>query len=288
MAPERPDVFAYLDYRAYLRDHFAFAKAKWGTSHRGLARRAGVRSPTFLKLVMEGERNLSAASAPRVAVACRLEGEAAEYFVRLVGFNQARDTDAKRAAYERLQHFARWRRIHALDLARDAYFARWWLPAIRELVAADGFREDPKWIARQLRPRVSVREVRKALATLLELGLVVRDERGELKQTEATVSSGRETGSVQMARYHRAMMALASEAIDNFPRDERDLGSLTLCVDESGLARLKERLQQVRRELLLEEPALGTARTRVVQVNIQLFPLTARAEPASHHLRRPS
>ncbi|MCA9611763.1 MAG: TIGR02147 family protein [Sandaracinus sp.] len=274
-----PDVLAFLDYRAYLRAYFAFAQER-GLSHRGLARRAGLRSPSFLKSVMEGNKTLAAKTAARVARACRLEAEGVEYFVCLVAFNQARDADTKRVAYERLQTFGRWRRIHALDLARDEYFSCWYLPAIRELVASEAFVEDPRWIAKQLRPRVKVPEARKALRTLESLGLLQRDDEGRLRQTDTSVSSGLETGSLQLARYHRTMMARASEAIDTFAREERDLGSLTLCVDDEALARLKRRLQEFRRELLLDEPSLAGRRNRVVQINLQMFPLSAALDEA--------
>jgi uncharacterized protein (TIGR02147 family) len=275
-----PDVFAYLDYRAFLRDFFVAAKQR-GLSHRGLARRAGLSSPSFLKTVADGRKTLAHETAARVATACRLEGSAADYFVHLVAFNQARDSDTKRVAYERLRTFGQWRRIHALDLARDEYFSRWYLPAIRELAASEAFVEDPRWIAKQLRPRIKVSEAKNALKTLVSLGLLARDANGRLAQTQATVSSGLETGSVQLARFHRAMMERASEAIDAFPRQERDLGSLTLCVDDEGLARLKQRLQELRRELLLDEPTLAGRKNRIVQINFQLFPLSASVDAPS-------
>jgi uncharacterized protein (TIGR02147 family) len=276
-----PDVFAYLDYRRFLRDHYTFGKQR-GLSHRGLARRAGIRSPSFLKAVMEGRKTLAEDTASRVAAACRLERHAAEYFVRLVAFNQARDTDQKRVAYERLCTFTEWRRIHALDLARGAYFAHWYLPAIRELVVSEGFVEDPAWIAKTLRPRIKPSEARKALETLLSLGLLARGPDGRLAQTDATVSSGLETQSLELARFHRAMMERASEAIDTFPREERDLGALTLCVDDEGLARLKRALQEIRRAILLDEPTYAGRRTRIVQINFQLFPLSAAPEGEPH------
>ena len=269
-----PDIFTYLDYRAFLRDYFAFGQTR-GLSHRGLARRAGIRSPSFLLTVMDGRKTLAGPTAARVASACRLEGDAAEYFSCLVAFNQANHADAKGAAYERLKSFARWREIHALDLARDDYFAQWYLPAIRELAATDAFVEDPRWIARQLRPRIKVSEARRALRALISLGLLSHDDDGRLRQTNATVSSGLETGSVQMARFHRAMMERASDAIDSVPRELRDLGTLTLCVDDEGIAELKRRMQTFRRELLLDEASFAGRRDRVVQINLHLFPLTA-------------
>lgn len=273
----RPDVFTYLDYRAFLRDYFAYGQSR-GLSHRGLAKRAGIRSPSFLLTVMDGRKTLAAPTAERVAHACRLEGDAAQFFGCLVQFNQADNSNAKRAAYEQIKSFAEWRRIHELDLRRDEYFAHWYLPAIRELAATDSFVEDPAWIAKQLRPRIKVGEARRALETLVALGQLQRDDEGRLRLTEESVSSGLETGSLQLARFHRAMMARASDAIDTFPSAERDLGSLTLCIDDEGLAELKRRLQAFRRELLLDEASLAGRRNRVVQVNFQLFPLSEAVE----------
>ena len=66
----RPDLFAYLDYRAWMRDAYEAGKAHISAfSFRYLARRAGFSSPSFIKLVMDGQRNLSVDGAQRVAKA---------------------------------------------------------------------------------------------------------------------------------------------------------------------------------------------------------------------------
>lgn len=69
------------------------------------------------------------------------------------------------------------------------------------------------------------------------------------------------------------MIERAAEAIDLFPRDERDIASLTLCIDPSILPDLKRRMQTFRRELMRYAEQRGTP-TRVVQINFQLFPLS--------------
>ena len=54
------DVFDYLDYRAFLRDFYARAKAtRRGFSFRAFSRKARLGSPNHLKRVMEGDRNLT-------------------------------------------------------------------------------------------------------------------------------------------------------------------------------------------------------------------------------------
>jgi uncharacterized protein (TIGR02147 family) len=53
------DVYRYLDYRAFLRDFYEAKKAKSRTfSYRAFSKRAGVASPNYLKLVIEGQRSL--------------------------------------------------------------------------------------------------------------------------------------------------------------------------------------------------------------------------------------
>ena len=98
-------------------------------------RRAALRSPNYLKLVIDGERNLTEAMAARFAKACALGDEEGEYFVDLVSFNQARTATERAEGYAKLTGFRRYRRAHKLELAQDAYHSQWYLPAIRELAA---------------------------------------------------------------------------------------------------------------------------------------------------------
>ena len=273
-----PDVFQYLDYRAYLRDHYVHKKEHGSSfSFRAFSRRAKLGSPNYLKLVMDGERNLTRETAARFAEALGLRGEEAAYFLDLVAFNQAESSTARSAAYARLTGFRKYRSLHKLELAHAAYHATWYLPAVRELAARKDFREDPGWISRRLLPRITRAEAQHALQTLLALGLLVRDAEGAVRQGEALVSTGPETVGLHIHNYHRMMMERAAASIDLVRAPMRDISSLTLCLGDGGLVRLKERLQRFRRELL-ELSALEDAPRDVVQINFQLFPLSSEPE----------
>jgi uncharacterized protein (TIGR02147 family) len=272
------DVFGYLDYRAFLRDYYLEKKDRRGLSYRSFSRRAGLRSPNYLKLVIDGARNLSDEMAARFAKAVGLTGDAAEYFVELVRFNQAKSTTERNASYSRLTGFRRHQRAQPLELKHAAYHSTWYLPAIRELAARRDFCEDPAWIASALWPSISKTEAAAALATLLDLGLLTRNARGEIVQGEALVSTGPETRGLHIRNYHRMMMNRAAESMDEIPASDRDISALTLCLGADGLSRLKERVQRFRRELL-ELSTLEDDPDQVVQVNFQLFPLSrARGE----------
>jgi uncharacterized protein (TIGR02147 family) len=274
----RIDVYRYLDYRALLRDYYADRKQHGrGFSYRAFSRRAGLSSPNHLKRVIEGDRNLSPETAQRFADACGFEGKEALYFCELVAFNQARGTEERRVRYEALSSHRGFRRAHKLDAAHAAYHGQWYVPAIRELAGSRGFRADAAWIAGRMLPPISVEQAEQALALLLELGLLIRDADGRVVQSEAVVSTGPETSGVHIVNYHHAMMQRAILAIDLVPRADRDISALTLCVDREGLARLKQRIKEFRRELVGVEGAAGRGDI-VVQINFQLYPLTQAAE----------
>ena len=272
------NVFAYLDHRKLLADLYRHRKAKeYGFSYRTFARRAGLRSFNYLKLVMDGQRNLSAEMAVRFTKGFGLKGQEAEFFCELVAYNQARTAAERSLCYQRFSRFKQYRKLRKLDADQAAYHGRWFLPAIRELAARPGFRNDPKWIARQLQPRITAAQAREALGTLSALGLLTEDGEGRLRQADPLVTTGAGPLGHHIVEYHRAMLSQAAQALDGVPRDEREISSVTLCTSHETMLQLKERIREFRRELLQLAEQQGEAE-RVVQINFQLFPLSQRPE----------
>ncbi len=267
-------IYDYLDYRAYLRDYYAAQKSMGeGFSFRVFARRAELRSPNYLKLVMEGKRNLTSDMAYRFAIACDLGLDEASYFVDLVAFNQAKHSHAREALYAKLIRYRGHRRVHKLESERTEYHSKWYFPVIRKLIDRPDFEEDPSWIGRQLVPAVPRAQVSKALKNLEKTGFIKRDENNRLVLATPSEGTSSEAQEVHEALHQRAMIERASEAIDLITPDQRDISSLTLCLGPEGLKRLRGRLQRFRQELLElseHEPEGET----VAQVNLQLFPLS--------------
>lgn len=272
------DVFLYRDYRQYLRDVYADRKkSEYGFSYRAFAKKAGLSAPNYLKLVADGQRNLMPEMAARFAAALGLSGEAADYFCDLVSFNQASNAQERERCYQRLRRYRRYRNSFRLDAAHAAYHSEWFIPAVRELVACDGFREDARWIANALVPNITQRQAEHALKVLSELGFVQRNADGQLVQHEPVLTTGddRPLGH-HIVSFHRAMLERAAESMDHVPREEREIGALTLSVSEAQFKAFKKRLYDVRQELLqasLEGTDAGGPRDRVVQINFQMFPL---------------
>jgi uncharacterized protein (TIGR02147 family) len=272
------DVFRYRDYRAFLRAYYERNKErKEGYSLRAFSRVTGLRSPNYLKLVMDGDRNLTPSMALRFAEGCGLAGSAVEYFCELVAFNQARVAQERELHYARLTRFSQFRKVHKLDVAQAAYHSEWYVPAIRELSSRQDFRDDPVWIAKTLTPTITPAQAKRAVSILLELGLLFRDDAGRLVQAQELLETQPGPLGHHVIAFHRSMMALASESLDRIPRDEREISSLTLCLSADQFSDLKQELSQLRSRLLQRYQA-GPDCQRVIQLNFQLFPLSRSGE----------
>jgi uncharacterized protein (TIGR02147 family) len=278
-------VYAFADYRRYLAAYYDYAKAEqYGFSFRVFSRRAKIRSSNYLRLVIDGERNLTRDMAGRFAEACELLGPAREFFCELVEYCQGKTALERSRIYERLSRYRPFREARRLESAQAEYHSHWYLPAIRELVRRTDFSNDPKWIARQLRPAISAAQAKRALALLCKLGLLEQGSDGRLVQTSEIITTGPGPLGHHIFNYHHMMLERAGEALDSLPREERDVSCLTLCVSQSKLVELKERVRNFRQELL-RTAELDNSPERVVQINFQVFPLSIAAEPAAGRSR---
>lgn len=272
---DRPNLYDYLEYRAWLNDAWEHLRAQSRTySYRWFSRKAGFGSPSYLKHVIDGDRNLTDDSARRVAGAFDLGPQETSYFVALVHMNQASTTEERARWYDELSALPPYRATHRLDRSQYDYYARWYCVPIRELAARGDFSEDPDWIARQLRPAIKPSEAQEALDLLMELGLLVRDpESGRLVQAQPLVSTGPELRILSLRRFHQQMLHRAEEAMDALPLPEREVGGVTLRLNEAQVRHLKQRMYEIRQEVL-QLDGVGDGPQAVHHFAFQLFPVT--------------
>lgn len=271
----QPDVFRYLDYRAFLRDWFDARKAANPRfSHRAFVRRTGQKSPSLLADVMERRRNLTPALIPAFISAMKLERDEGRFFEKLVALDQARTPEDRNAAWEQLAATRRFREARRVEGDSFRYLSHWHYPAIRELAKRPDFQADPAWLAATLRPKVTPAQAAQALDALFELGMLVRDG-DAVVQAEGAVVTPREVVGLAVDNYHRGMLALASEGIRGFKAAERHYTGVTVCVPEALMPELKQEINAFAERLLeLCDGASGDAQ-RVFQINLNTFPLSA-------------
>lgn len=275
---QRPEIYQFLNYREYLRAMYDFMKENLrGFSFRRFGQMAGLDSPNYLKMVMDGDRNLGDSTIPKFAKALKLNKQESTYFAALVPFTQTTDATAKQEAYQRMLKILRMRKIRELETTQYDYFSKWYHAAIREMILFDGFREDPEWIAKQLSPRINTKEAEQSLKLLLQLGFLKRNSDGRLEQSESTLASAPEIRSLALQNFHQQMLENAKRALTEISAEMRDITAITLGLTEADVPHLKKKILAFRRNLLAEFGA-NTKVSGVYQMNVQLFPLTTDRE----------
>jgi uncharacterized protein (TIGR02147 family) len=269
-----PNIFDYTDYRAYLGDLFQFRKQKDSYfSYRYFSGKAGFSSPNFLKLVIDGKRNLTNVSLAKIAKGFGFLKQEREFFENLVFMNQAKDHEEKNYYMKKVMSIKGYTKVRKIEKRSYEYFSKWYNVAVREIVMFGGRDFTPEQVAETITPKITPKEAEGAINLLMELGLIKKDKDGLWEQSDPALSTGPEVKSLAVANFHREMLKLATDSIERYPSNERDISALTLRVNSASMAEIKRRIIQFRKELL--EFALGEEKPdQVIQVNLQAFPLT--------------
>lgn len=268
-----PDLYQFTNYRTYLQDYYQFQKrVNPSFSLRFFAKKAKFPSHGLLNYLMEGKRNLSKKTLDKLTVALGLNREQAVFFENLVFFNQARSIDEKTFYYEKLLRAPAKSSFRKLETTQLQIFRRWYNIAIREMLNLKDFRNNPAWISERLLPRVEQYETQESLDMLLKQGLIKKTANG-YKTVDPDITTDDEVKSFLVKNYHLQMIKMAAWAQEEVPARERDISSICMSIKESELPNIKKHLQLMRKELRNFRADDG-AGERIIQVNIQLFPLS--------------
>lgn len=268
------NLFGYLDYRKYLKELYEEKKKTTQYfSFRYFAKAAGFASPNYLKLVMDGKRNLSQEGIRKFCKGLKLNKVEQDFFENLVHMNQSKTDEEKNFYYQRMSSSKKYIETKRLEKDQYEYFSKWYYVAVRELVALPDFKEEPEWISAKLGHQITPKEAAHAVDLLIKLNLLKHDESGKLVQVDSSITTGPEVESLAVANFHREMLKKAAESIEKTDPELRDISSLTIPVSEETLKEVKKKIQAFRRELhaFLAEQKQYDA---VYQFNFQLFNLS--------------
>jgi len=272
-----PNIFGYLDYRDFLGDYYREQKAKNPVfSYQFFANKAGFKSKSFLKLVIDGRKNLSGASLEKMAQAIKMGPKAFSYFEDLVAFNQAKSLKLRNLFFEKLMAYNSRNPARLILQNQYEFYSKWYHSSIRELATWEEFGEDYEALGKRLKPPLSARQTRQSVDMLLKLGLLKKTGKG-YAQSDPLISTGDEVQSLAIQNFHLQNLILAGESIDTTPAGQRDISCLVAGLSEKGFRAYKAEIQALRKRLL-KIAGEDTEQTRVYHVAIQLFPTTQAKE----------
>jgi uncharacterized protein (TIGR02147 family) len=275
---EMPDLYAFEDYRAYLRAWYKAAKStRRGFSYRSFSAKAGFRTSNFLLLVMTGRRNLTQQSADRMCRGLGLNKQEQEFFHNLVFMNQAKTTEEKRSYFERILQSKQYRERKPIEQQHYQYYSQWYHPVVRELVCSSAFDGTPAWLSHRLYPHVTPAQCAKSIELLENLELIARTDTGRWEQSSTILSTGARLTSLIVHNYHKVILDLAKTLMDRLSAKDRDISTMTMGIATGRLPELQAKVEQFRKEVIAlvsndDNPC------EVAQLSIQLFPLTRNSD----------
>lgn len=266
------DVYDYLDYRAYLKDHYDFTKkGNASFSYRFIGTRVEL-DPGYVVKVFQGKYHLAEKSIPAFAKLCKLGARQAEYFETLVHFSKAKSDVQGKFLFEKLLSLKSVG-SRKVEEAQYEFYRKWYYPAIRSLLGYYSFKDDYRALAEKLSPPITVAEAKASISLLEKLNFIRMDAGGRYVLTDTLITTGKEWRSIAIKSFQAETMRMATESLSRHGKELRDISTATVAVALGDLPVIKERIREFR-ESILKLAAKSRNVDSVYQFNVQWFPMT--------------
>jgi uncharacterized protein (TIGR02147 family) len=267
-------LFEFIDFRKFLDAYYKEQKEKTRFfSFRYFSQKAGIASPSFLKHVIDGKRNLTRPVIEKFCAALKLSPKEATYFRNLVLFNQAKTSAEKQEHYAVLRSLAGGVKEAVLNADQFDYFSAWYIPVVRELVTLRDFKDNYKLLAQSVKPAILPSEAKAAVKLLVRLNLIDRQGGGAYRQTNTAVVADANVSSLAVRSFTRSMIERSKDALDAVDRRERHISGLTMGISPATFEIIAAEIEAFkdRLKIIVNQDHEGS---RVYQLNIALFPIS--------------
>lgn len=279
-----PALSDYLDYRLFLQDFYHYKKELTKNdlrpySYQLFSAAANIKSPNYLKMIIEGQRNLSDDMILKFAKALSLNKEQTEEFLHLVKLNQAEDTTERNVYLKKLSEVRINQKLKSGEIDRRIWekIPNWVAWVIYAMIDQEGVSFDVQSLKALLRNKASDQEIESALNSLISSGEIRKDPvTGEMKRSHNLIDSAEEIPVALVRKLQMQLMYIGLESLYQEAPQEREFGTLTLSLTKEEFEETKFKLRQLRKSLNKDNAIARKEKKgeRIYQINIQLFPVT--------------
>lgn len=279
-----PQVSDYMDFRQYLASFFEYKRKLTASDLRpynyaAFSAGANIKSPNYLKMIIEGRRNLSEEMVLKFAKALGLNKEATEDFELLVAYGQATDPADRNMFLKKLSEHRVQAKLKTGEIDKKTWekIPSWAAWVIYAMVDQEGVKYDTKTLKELLRGKASEDEIEQALQSLFNSGELVLDpETQEVRKARALIESAEDVPVALVRKLQAQLMYLGLESLYQDAANEREFGTLTLSMTKQEFEEVKFKLRQMRKQINKDNSIARSSSKgeKVYQLNIQLFPVT--------------
>lgn len=279
----QPVLGEYTDFRIYLNDFYQYKRRETLNSIRPytyahFSAAADIKSPNYLRLIIDGQRNLSKEMIKKFSKALGHSAEEAKEFAALVLYGQAqspleRNHHLRSLAEIRIEQQIKAGAINPEIFEKVPSWVSWVLFALLDQEGVEFKEESLRYL---LRNKASLNEIKTALDKLIEAGVIEINDVGEVRKLRQSLP-GMEEIPVELVRKIQAeLIYLSLESLFQDRAQEREIGALTMALTEEEFEQFKFELRQLRKRWFRDHSVkrLSSKGERVFQLNMQLFPLT--------------
>jgi uncharacterized protein (TIGR02147 family) len=281
---EAPNVGDYLDFRKYLSDYYLYrreiSKKDIRPYNYGVfSAAANIKSPNYLKLIIEGRRNLSDDMISKFAKALGLGKDQADEFRLLVNYGQASDPAERNMNLRALNEKRVDGKLKSGEIDQKTWekIPSWIAWIMYSLIDQKDVVFEAEKLRETLRNKASVDEIQLALNSLLQAGEIVRDETtGEMKKARSLMESADDVPVALVRKLQAELMYLGLESLFQDSATEREFGSATMALTKQEFEDLRFQLRKIRKEAQKNNGVkrASSKGDRVYQLNMQLFPVS--------------
>lgn len=162
----------------------------------------------------------------------------------------------------------------ALNEQEFSQISSWQTWSILTLFQSSDFQPTTEWISKKM--DFSISQVEKSLQQLEHAGLICKKS-PFYELTCKNVTTTNDIPSQSIRQFHKQFIKLAENSLDQIPVEQRDISSITMCVNPEKVAQVKELIWEFRSRVnsLMED---STNNNQIYQLNIQLFPISQNLE----------
>lgn len=285
---EIPHLSDYLDYRKYLANYYEYRRKLSEQDIRQynygvFSASANIKSPNYLKMIIEGKRNLSQDMIYKFAKALNFNKEQTEEFRLLVLFSQASDPSERNIQLKELNEYRVRTKLKAGEIDKKMWekAPSWISWILYAMIDQDGVKFQPDRLRHFLRGMASQDEISEALNSLLASGQIVQDEvTKEFNKAPNILNESSNEIPVALVRKLQAeLMYLGMESLFRDSPADREFGSLTLALTKTEFEELKFQLRKFRKQTQKDNSVrrMTSKGEQVYQMNLQLFPVTEKS-----------
>jgi uncharacterized protein (TIGR02147 family) len=271
----RPDPFQYQDYREFLLTWIRYLKKEKGESVKSFSEKVGL-SLEYLVRVLKRWQPMSSESFQKILNGLGLSATENSFLEALHCIADTESHAMRLASVKRLQTFSEYRKAHPREHETWRYLSHWYNVAIREMSTLPGFKLDPEWIQKKLRQKVPRGNIEVALKFLESAGFF-QIENGRVKTLLKQVNCAGGIYRLALGQFHREMLGIAADSIQNVSSDKRFLAGHTVAISPKQYDEVRRILQEAL-ERINQLDSGENSQDDVYHVELLAVPLTRGSE----------